>query len=129
MRRLVQHLIGVLAERWYAWRAVWLTSREPERWCENRDALAARQADGPPSLAGFELLVPGDVGGLVQVPPRNTRSVQGNLEFGRRPGGDGIGDRFIMESEGGEAHCAVNNRNLANQIEFDFLDDVFSETA
>lgn len=35
-------------------------------------------------------------------------------------------DRFIEESEGGEAHCAVNNRNLANQIEFDFLDDVFS---
>jgi hypothetical protein len=38
-------------------------------------------------------------------------------------------DRFILASEGGEAHCAVNNRNLANQIEFDFLDDVFSETA
>jgi hypothetical protein len=38
-------------------------------------------------------------------------------------------DRLIKESEGGEAHCAVNNRNLANQIEFDFLDDVFSETA
>jgi hypothetical protein len=38
-------------------------------------------------------------------------------------------DRLIKESEGGEAHCAVNNRNLANQIEFDFLDDVFSGTA
>jgi hypothetical protein len=38
-------------------------------------------------------------------------------------------DRLIKEIEGGEAHCAVNNRNLANQIEFDFLDDVFSETA
>jgi hypothetical protein len=38
-------------------------------------------------------------------------------------------DRLIKESEGGEAHCAVNNRNLANQIEFDFLDDVFSQTA
>jgi hypothetical protein len=34
-------------------------------------------------------------------------------------------DRLIKESEGGEAHCAVNNRNLANQIEFDFLDDAF----
>jgi hypothetical protein len=38
-------------------------------------------------------------------------------------------DRLIKASEGGEAHCAVNNRNLANQIEFDFLDDVFSATA
>jgi hypothetical protein len=38
-------------------------------------------------------------------------------------------DRLIKQSEGGEAHCAVNNRNLANQIEFDFLDDVFSKTA
>lgn len=37
-------------------------------------------------------------------------------------------DRLIKESEGGEAHCAVNNRNLGNQIEFDFLDDVFSGT-
>jgi hypothetical protein len=38
-------------------------------------------------------------------------------------------DRLITESEGGETHCAVNNRNLANQIEFDFLDEVFSHTA
>ena len=38
-------------------------------------------------------------------------------------------DRLIKESEGGEAHCAVNNRNLGNQIEFDFIDDVFSQTA
>ncbi|BBA99829.1 hypothetical protein RVR_6622 [Actinacidiphila reveromycinica] len=35
-------------------------------------------------------------------------------------------ERFIAESEGGEAHCAANNRVLANQIEFDFLDDVFA---
>lgn len=34
-------------------------------------------------------------------------------------------ERYITESEGGEAHCAVNNRNLANQIEFDFPDEVF----
>jgi hypothetical protein len=38
-------------------------------------------------------------------------------------------ERLVRESEGGEAHTQVNNRNLANQIEFDFLDDVFSETA
>jgi hypothetical protein len=38
-------------------------------------------------------------------------------------------DRLIEQSEGGEAHRAVNNRNLANQLEFDFLDDVLSETA
>jgi len=38
-------------------------------------------------------------------------------------------ERLIKESEGGEAHTAVTNRNLANQIEFDFLDDVFSETS
>ncbi|HEX4215280.1 MAG TPA: alpha/beta hydrolase [Candidatus Dormibacteraeota bacterium] len=37
--------------------------------------------------------------------------------------------RLIKETEGGEAHCAMNNRNLGNQIEFDFLDDVFSGTA
>jgi len=35
-------------------------------------------------------------------------------------------ERLIMEKEGGELHCAVNNRALANQIEYDFLDDVFS---
>ena len=35
-------------------------------------------------------------------------------------------ERFIQEFEGGEAHCAVNNRSLANQIEFDFLDEVFA---
>jgi len=34
--------------------------------------------------------------------------------------------RLIQEFEGGEAHCAVNNRSLANQIEFDFLDEVFA---
>ncbi len=38
-------------------------------------------------------------------------------------------ERFIQEFEGGEAHCAVNNRNLANQIEFDFLDEVFTKGA
>jgi pimeloyl-ACP methyl ester carboxylesterase len=38
-------------------------------------------------------------------------------------------ERLIKESEGGEAHTAVNNRNLANQIEFDFLDDAFSQPA
>jgi len=36
-------------------------------------------------------------------------------------------ERFIQEFEGGEAHCAVNNRSLANQIEFDFLDEVFAK--
>lgn len=36
--------------------------------------------------------------------------------------------RFIQEFEGGEAHCAVNNRTLANQIEFDFLDEVFAKS-
>jgi hypothetical protein len=38
-------------------------------------------------------------------------------------------ERLVLESKGGEAHTQVNNRNLANQIEFDFLDDVFAETA
>jgi hypothetical protein len=38
-------------------------------------------------------------------------------------------ERLISESERGEAHIAVNSRNLASQIEFDFLDDVFSATA
>jgi hypothetical protein len=38
-------------------------------------------------------------------------------------------ERLIRQSEGGEAHTAVNNRNLANQIEFDLLDDIFSGTA
>jgi hypothetical protein len=37
--------------------------------------------------------------------------------------------RLILETEGGEAHCAVNNRALANQIEYDFLDEVFSRSA
>lgn len=37
-------------------------------------------------------------------------------------------ERFIEEVEGGEAHCAVNKRGLANQIEFDFLDDVFARS-
>jgi hypothetical protein len=37
-------------------------------------------------------------------------------------------ERFIEEFEGGEAHCAVNNRGLANQIEFDFLDEVFAKS-
>ncbi|WP_331769138.1 hypothetical protein OG948_35585 (plasmid) [Embleya sp. NBC_00888] len=36
-------------------------------------------------------------------------------------------ERFIEESEGGEAHCAVNSRTLGNQIEFDFLDKVFAQ--
>jgi hypothetical protein len=35
-------------------------------------------------------------------------------------------ERYIREAEGGEAHCAVNNRSLANQIEFDFLDEIFA---
>ena len=31
---------------------------------------------------------------------------------------------MVTTAEGGEAHCVVNNIPLANQIEFDWRDDV-----
>ena len=36
-------------------------------------------------------------------------------------------DRLIKESEGGEAHGAVKNCNLGNQIESDFLATSFGD--
>jgi hypothetical protein len=41
-----------------------------------------------------------------------------SVSAARRPNG------FIQQGADGEAHCAVNNRSLANQIEFDFNDEV-----
>jgi hypothetical protein len=31
----------------------------------------------------------------------------------------------MATTEGGDAHCGVNNASLDHQIEFDWLDDVF----
>jgi pimeloyl-ACP methyl ester carboxylesterase len=36
-------------------------------------------------------------------------------------------ERVVTSTEGGEAHCQVNNPSLKHQIEFDWLDDVFKK--
>lgn len=38
-------------------------------------------------------------------------------------------ERFVRGEEGGDLHCMVNNQSLKQQIEFDWLDDVFADRA
>jgi pimeloyl-ACP methyl ester carboxylesterase len=37
-------------------------------------------------------------------------------------------DRAVLAIDGGEAHCQINNPSLKNQIELDWIDDIFKES-
>jgi len=60
--------------------------------------------------------MPSDVDGLIQVPPWNTRLVQGHLQFDRCPGRDRIGDRILDLITVNKPSRVLDESAIARQI-------------